>query len=110
MPKLGNCPKGQKEKGRRSLGTPLSFLAGRHALWLTRVPARVGVGTQQQVRRGRLGGNSLWDPQEVWSGLINAYSWCSVAALRMRLGDGISGEQREESSRSSFLVDVASRY
>lgn len=42
-----------------------------------------------KVGGGRLGGDGLWDLQDMWAGVREGYSWCSVAALGTRLGDWI---------------------
>lgn len=42
----------------------------------------------ERVGGGELGGDGLWDPQVIGGG--EDHSWCPVAGLEMRLGDGSS--------------------
>lgn len=49
---------------RRSLGSLPGFLAGM-ACCLLRLPVEIRGGKQQRMRGGNLGGDGLWDPQEM---------------------------------------------
>lgn len=43
---------------------------------------------KQQVGRRRLGGEGLWDPQEMRAEEDRRDIWCSIAEIRMRWGIG----------------------
>lgn len=48
-----------------------------------------GVGVWAKVGEGRLGGDGLWDPQELWGRGKEGCSWCSFEVQGMRLEDWV---------------------
>lgn len=51
------------------------------------------LGLKQQVRRGKIEKESLWDPHEMWAEGAGRLCKCSVAEMGMRWGFAFIGEE-----------------
>lgn len=77
------------------------------------MPFRVRVWAKARSCDGEgLEEDGLWEPQEIWVGVREGFSWCSVAGLRTRLGDWTWRTEHSgkvKGSLPSFLVGMASK-